>query len=146
MKVFRSEILSPAATVKVVVLVPSFTVTVWPTVMPRDANVVAAPLGRSTLPVPTAFASGSKVAPVPVIFAAAGAPSNGFAVNPTGLSKLEPGTVLLLVAVVGVLGRLALYWIWVVGCAGTKLVLNCRTWGTLPIGFPVLALTGMPIR
>ena len=136
----ESEIVSPAAIVNVVVLVPSFTVTVWPTAMPSEASVVAAPLGSRTPPVPTAFASGSRVAPTPVIFAAAGAPTSGFAVNPTGLSRLEPGMVLLLLAVVGLLARLAWYWIWVVGWAGTKLVLNWSTEGTLPSGLPVEAL------
>ena len=51
-------------------MVPSLTLTVWPTVMPSEAIVVAEPLGSRTLPVPTAAASGSRVAPVPVIFAA----------------------------------------------------------------------------
>src|ERR1700687_800677 len=109
--------------------------------MPSDASVVVAPPGSRMPPVPTAFASGSRVAPVPVIFAADGAPTSGFAVNPTGLSKLEPIMVLVLLAVVGLLARLALYWIWVVGCAGMKLVLNWRTDGTLPSGLPVVALT-----
>ena len=80
------------------------------------------------------------------MLAAAGAPTSGLAVNPIGLSRLEPGTVGLLSAVVGSLARLAWYWIWVVGWAGTKLVLNWRTEGTLPSGLPVEALTGMPIR
>jgi hypothetical protein len=130
----------------VVVLVPSFTVTVWPAVIPSDASVVLAPLASVMLLVPTAFASGSRAAPVPVIFAAAGAPTRGLAVNPTGLSKLEPGTVLMVLAVAGVLARLALYWICVVACAGMKLLLNWRTCGTLPIGFPLVAFTGRPIR
>jgi hypothetical protein len=87
---------------------------------------------------PTAFASGSRAAPVPVIFAAAGAPTNGLAVNPTGLSNSEPGTLLMVLAVAGVLARLALYWICVVAWAGMKLLLNWRTCATLPIGFPLV--------
>src|SRR5947209_19364649 len=103
---------------------------ILPAVRPSDASVVVASVASVTLPVPVATASGSKVAPVPMMLAAAGAPTSGLAVKPSGLSRLDPGTFVLLVAVVGLLARLAWYWIWLVGCAGMKLVLNCSTWGT----------------
>src|SRR5579871_2624177 len=49
---------------------------------------------------------------------------------------IVPAVAFGLATVTGTVGRLAAYWMAVVACAGTKLLSNCRTVGTLPVGLP----------
>src|SRR5215831_13034016 len=85
--------------------------TTWAGVMPF-VRLTVAPLrvnvpvltrlpGKPTAPVSDATASGSSVAPVPVIFAAAGAPANGLAMKSAGLINSDLGTLTLCAAVSG---------------------------------------------
>src|SRR6202041_1944017 len=62
------------------------------------------------------------------------------------LATIEPVGAFGLAVVTGTVGRFAAYWIAVVACAGTKLLLNCKTVGTLPSGLPVFGSTAVPIR
>src|SRR5215470_9776915 len=101
---------------------------------------------RSVVPVTIAGASWSSVAPVPVILALGAAPAIGLAMKSAGLSSSEPGTPVFAEGGSGLLARFAVYWSWVVACAGRMLLLNCRTVGLEPTGFPVVGSIGMPIR
>jgi len=62
------------------------------------------------------------------------------------LASSEPADAVELACVLGWVGRFAAYWIEVVACAGTKLVWNCSTLATLPVGLPVFGSTATPIR
>src|SRR5882724_335227 len=110
-------------------------------------RVVAAVIGPGVV----AWLKAEEPVMVLSVYGAAGVPTGkGLEAKSAGLippaATRVPVAADELAGVIGWVGRLAAYWIALVACAGMKLFWNCRTWGTLPVGFPVFGSTDTPIR